>query len=119
MSKGRVVREAEVKPERSRYGGTLKELIREGNLHLLIGFFKPGESMKPHIHTVPEEIYYVLKGRGEMILGEERIPIEEGMAIYIPPNTKHAPFNTGEETLVIAFIHSPPETGEYMKPAEE
>lgn len=115
---GKVVREAEVPLRRSDYGGSLKELVKEKQLHFLIGYFKPGESMRPHIHTLPEEIYYVLDGEGEMVLGEDRIKISKGMAVFIPPNVAHAPSNTGRKDLVIAFIHAPPETGEYMKPVK-
>jgi len=116
--KGKIVYEDEVPKIPSKYGGALKELIREKNLHLLIGYFEPGESMKAHIHTIPEEIYYVLEGEGEMVLGDKTVPIKAGMAIYIPPNIIHAPKNTGKKPLVIAFIHSPPETGEYMQVKE-
>jgi len=115
----KVVYEDKVTKTLSRYGGSLKELIKEKYLHFLIGYFDPGESMRAHIHTVPEEIYYVLRGEGEMTLGGETISIKAGMAIYIPPNVLHAPRNTGKNPLVIAFIHSPPETGEYMKVLEE
>ena len=112
---GKIILESEVALKKSAYGGTLRELVKEKYLHFLIGYFEPGEGMKAHIHTVPEEIYYVLKGQGEMILGKEKIKIKAGMAIFIPPNVAHAPLNTGKKPLVIAFIHSPPETGEYMK----
>ncbi|MEM2875379.1 MAG: cupin domain-containing protein [Candidatus Bathyarchaeia archaeon] len=117
--KEKVVHEDNVPKTPSKYGGSLKELVKERYLHLLIGYFEPGESMKAHVHTVPEEIYYVLSGKGEMVLGDRTIPIEAGMAIYIPPNVVHAPRNTGTEKLVIAFIHSPPETGEYMRVTEK
>jgi mannose-6-phosphate isomerase-like protein (cupin superfamily) len=116
---GKIVREEEVKMTKSDLGGSLRQLVKEKYVHFLIGYFNPGESMKAHIHTVPEEIYYVLQGRGEMTLGKEKVKIERGMAIYIPPNVPHGPKNTGKEPLVIAFIHSPPETGEYIKVTEK
>ena len=113
---GKVVRENGVALKKSEYGGSIKELVKEKHLHFLIGYFKPGESMRPHIHTVPEEIYYVLDGEGMMTLGKDRIAISKGMAIFIPPNVAHAPSNTGKKDLLIDFVHATPETGQYMKP---
>jgi putative monooxygenase len=110
----KIVSEEEITGHRSKLGGTIKELIRGEKLHLLIGYLEPGEQMKLHYHTVPEEVYYTLKGNGEMILGEERLRLRPGVAVYIPPGTLHAPMNTGTEPLVIGFFHAPPETGEYI-----
>jgi oxalate decarboxylase/phosphoglucose isomerase-like protein (cupin superfamily) len=110
----RIVDERTVAGNKSKLGGTIKELIRGEKLHLLIGHLELGERMKLHYHTVPEEVYYVLKGSGEMILGEKRLKLKPGLAIYIPPGMYHAPINTGKEPLIIAFFHAPPETGEYI-----
>ena len=111
---GKVVREGEVEGKASKLGGSIKRIFSERYVFLAIGYFEPGEGMKIHSHTLPEEIYYVLKGRGEMVLGSERVKLEPGTAVYIPPNIPHGPLNTGDEPLVIAFFHAPPETGEYI-----
>ena len=116
---GKVVKEKEVEAEALEIGGRVKRFFSEKYVFLAIGYFEPGEGMKTHHHTVPEEIYYVLKGRGEMILGEEKVILEPGTAVYIPPGVVHGPLNTGDESLVIAFFHAPPETGEYMVLAED
>ncbi|NIN53591.1 MAG: cupin domain-containing protein [Nitrososphaeria archaeon] len=106
---GKVVHESKVEAREHPWGGMIKDLIKEKHLHLLIGYYDPGEGLKPHTHAISEEIYYVLKGRGAMTLGDSEVDIEAGMAIHIPPNVVHGPTNTGDEPLVIAFILSPVE----------
>ena len=38
-----------------------------------------------HKHENLEQVYYVLSGRGEVLFGEERFPVQDGDAIYLPP----------------------------------
>jgi oxalate decarboxylase/phosphoglucose isomerase-like protein (cupin superfamily) len=115
----KVIHEQDVKQEKLEIGGRLKLLFSEKHVFLALGFFEPGESMKSHYHTEPEEIYYVLKGNGEVTVGDSKIEVKPGTAIYIPPGVAHWPKNTGNETLVIAFFHAPPETGKYLVLSEE
>jgi len=46
-----------------------------------------------HQHENLEQVYYVLEGSGEVLFGEERFPIQEGDAIYLPPGIHHQMFN--------------------------
>ena len=46
-----------------------------------------------HQHENIEQVYYVLAGSGEVLFGEERFPIQEGDAIYLPPGIHHQMFN--------------------------
>jgi oxalate decarboxylase/phosphoglucose isomerase-like protein (cupin superfamily) len=106
----KVVREEEAR-KITEFGGVIKEYVMGDTVHFLVGYFKPGETMKPHYHVEPEEVYYVIKGRGKVLLGEDWIPVEKGTAIYIPPKLVHTLTNTGDEELVMAFLHAPPEKG--------
>ena len=54
--------------------------------------FAPGGTNIPHTHPAEEEIYYLLRGKGEMVAGgtaekESRHACKEGDAFYFPPNT--------------------------------
>src|SRR3990172_11635391 len=50
-------------------------------------------------HEDTEEVYYVVRGRGLIELGEESFEVEKGTVIYVPPATDHRMVNTdhGEE----------------------
>ncbi len=55
---------------------------------------------RDHYHKVLEEVYFVLKGEGGMVLDGERIPIREGDAVVIRPGVRH--HSQGEiEVLII------------------
>jgi mannose-6-phosphate isomerase-like protein (cupin superfamily) len=60
---------------------------------LFIMDFAPGGTNIPHHHESEEEIYYVLRGKGEMVAGggadgnEGRYPAKEGDAYFIRLNT--------------------------------
>ncbi len=68
----------------------------------------PGTATDPHCHPQAEEIYYVLRGRGVMTLAGEQREVGPGDGILIPPGTRHAIRNVGQESLVILCCCAPP-----------
>ncbi len=67
---------------------------------------EPNGSVPFHDHE-QEEVYYILKGAGEMTVEEESRIIEGVSAVYIPPNRKHSLKNVGQEELHMLFVYSP------------
>jgi mannose-6-phosphate isomerase-like protein (cupin superfamily) len=62
----------------------------------------PVASEQPvHSHS-PEQCYYIIKGKGLMIVGGETREVSEGDAVYIPSNRKHGIKNTG--TIVLEYL---------------
>jgi len=68
----------------------------------------PGSQQDLHEHPGAEQVHVVVRGRGEMIVGEERHDVGPGTMILIPPGTDHAIRNVGEDTLVWVSATSPP-----------
>lgn len=60
-----------------------------------------------HSHDDLEQVYYILKGEGTVLVGEERRKIREGDVIYIPPKTLHQVFNDSDEWLENLIISCP------------
>jgi len=54
-----------------------------------------------------EEVYYILKGKGEMTIERETKILDGVSAVYIPPNAKHTLKNIGSEELHMLFVYSP------------
>jgi quercetin dioxygenase-like cupin family protein len=50
---------------------------------------KKGEAVVPHGHSEGDEIYIVLGGIGEMIVGDKKNTVFEGDVVYIPANNLH------------------------------
>jgi len=78
---------------------------------LFIMDFAPGGTNIPHHHEMEEEIYYVLRGHGDMVAGggadgnEGRYPAKEGDAFFIRLNATvgfYSGSQGGEHDLVLA-----------------
>ncbi len=67
----------------------------------------PGGSTIPHHHGAGEEVYYVLRGRGRLTLGDTTHDVGPGHAITIRPGTFHHLMNVGDEELVILCSCAP------------
>ena len=67
----------------------------------------PGARVEPHHHQVTEEIYYILRGAGEMEIDGERQKVEAGAAIYIPIGSRHSLINTGAEDMTLLLVCGP------------
>jgi len=85
----------------------------DGDLHYGVGLIQPGRigreyfMTKGHLHQWREaaELYVGLSGKGVMLLedeatGESRmLPLEPGMAVYVPGHTGHRTANVGDKPL--------------------
>ena len=54
------------------------------------------------------EVYYILKGKGEMVVDGERQEVGPGEAIYIPPDSIQFISNQGKGDLEFLAIVEPP-----------
>lgn len=68
----------------------------------------PGAATEPHRHLYTEEIYYILRGAGRMMVGTEERDVGLGDGILIPPGTRHTIRNAGAEPLVFLCCCAPP-----------
>ncbi|MBI2194880.1 MAG: cupin domain-containing protein [Planctomycetes bacterium] len=59
-----------------------------------------------HRHEDLEQMYYILGGTGEVLLGETRHPVREGDVVYIPPKLPHQMFNENNEAWIELLILS-------------
>jgi uncharacterized cupin superfamily protein len=71
-----------------------------------------------HNHRVNEEMFFIVKGAGEVRIGSERFPIKEGDFIAAPPGgpeLAHQIINTGTEELQYLSVSTKlsPEIAEY------
>ena len=44
---------------------------------------------KLHYHAKTDEVYYVIAGRGTMVLDDEEIELHAGVVVYVPRGVKH------------------------------
>jgi mannose-6-phosphate isomerase-like protein (cupin superfamily) len=67
---------------------------------------RPGETSLRHSLTV-SEVYYILEGEGEMMIGGETARVRPGQAIYIPPRSVQCIRNTGRSDLKFLCLCDP------------
>lgn len=57
-----------------------------------------------HTHKTHEELYFILKGKGEYQVDGEVFPIVEGSIIRVAPEGKRALKNTGDGEMIMLCI---------------
>ena len=96
------------------YVTSLEEQHGAGQLHYGLGVLMPGKigreyfMTRGHLHAwrPAAEVYIGLRGRGLMVLEDERTgecrvtPLEANTVVYVPGWTAHRTVNIGEEPLV-------------------
>ncbi len=75
----------------------------------------PGSNIRVHRHDRTEEILFVHKGSGTVLVGDERINVQEGSTIYIPRGTNHGLENESDGDIVIAFVATPPDLVNFIR----
>lgn len=79
--------------------GSMRDITNGGSLELINEFeIIGGGAVDPHTHPT-HEFYYVLYGKGLMIIDGEERNVSQGDLVYIPPNKVHS--------LVASSPHSP------------
>lgn len=68
--------------------------------------FEPGQGFDPH-HTGAEAFFLVVKGTGEISIGDEVYQVSPGQVVPAPPQTDHGIKNTGSEGLALLLVQSP------------
>ncbi|WP_058041958.1 cupin domain-containing protein [Streptomyces roseifaciens] len=59
-----------------------------GANHLALG--EGADGARPHYHALSTELFYVLDGRVEFLVGEERVSVGQGGMVVVPPKVAHA-----------------------------
>ena len=54
-----------------------------------------------------EEVYFIVPGRAEACLGEERKIVTQGQALYVPSGVFHQLTNVGPEPLIMVYVYAP------------
>ncbi len=72
-----------------------------GDIYLVEGIM-PKDSVVPvHIHELEDEIFHVLEGSVELILGDKIIKGKKGDIIYLPRGIKHGIKTFGDKTAKV------------------
>lgn len=69
----------------------------------------PAGSTDPQKPHTQDEMYYVVRGRARMLVGNEDSDVTAGSVIFVEAHLEHR-FHDIEEELVVLVFFAPPET---------
>lgn len=88
-----------------------KSLTDVNRLHGISSFVKHGiqghQHSDHHQHADIEQLYFILRGRGQLIIGDDKVDVQEGTAVYMPVNVPHQAFNGGEGWMEHLIVSCP------------
>ena len=85
-----------------------KVLFTAEHSQLVVMSLKPGEDIGLETHQL-DQFIRVEAGRGTAVLNGAKYPLEDGTAVVIPAGTEHNILNSGQKSLKLYTIYSPPE----------
>jgi uncharacterized cupin superfamily protein len=94
-----------------RYMRWLANAERLGARHLSVCAIRvaPGEKVRPaHAHPNGEELIYVIRGSGRVVVDGEVAAVKEGAAVLFPQGSVHMLQNTGGEDMKVICFFAPP-----------
>lgn len=68
----------------------------------------PGEKVRPaHSHPLGEEVIYIIRGSGRVLVAGEVAPVREGSVVLFPQGAVHMLHNTGSEEMKVVCFFAP------------
>ncbi len=68
----------------------------------------PGEKVRPaHSHPHGEEVIYIIRGSGRVLVAGEVAAVREGSAVVFPQGAVHMLHNTGAEEMKVVCFFAP------------
>lgn len=98
------VREAPYKREIVPLFGPERRGVEEFNVN--VTYIDPYSRTQYHKHVI-SELIWVVSGRGEVLLGDEKYPLEPDTVFYVPREVFHHVINKTAETLKLINVFAP------------
>ena len=83
------------------------DVVNNKELLMVRANMEPHDSHPFHSHPTREEIIYVVSGRAEQWVGEQKRILQVGEVAFIPKGEVHGTWNPFDEPLVFLAILSP------------
>jgi mannose-6-phosphate isomerase-like protein (cupin superfamily) len=97
----------DIAAERQKLGKLYQEFLRKPSLSLGLYVLAAGsdDPQKPHTE---DEVYYVVRGRATIRVGDEDRPVEAGSVVFVAAQVPHR-FHTIQEELELLVVFAPAE----------
>jgi len=68
----------------------------------------PGDKVRPaHAHPLGEEVIYIIRGTGRVLVAGEVSPVRAGSTVLFPRGAVHMLHNTGTEEMKVVCFFAP------------
>jgi mannose-6-phosphate isomerase-like protein (cupin superfamily) len=102
----RIVKVEETKPFQNAHMVDARKIYETANAEVIHMNLAPGQSLKKH--TTPVDVFfYILEGKGEVVIGEEVQEVEKNIIIDSPKGIPHLLRNTGIEVFRFLVVKLP------------
>jgi mannose-6-phosphate isomerase-like protein (cupin superfamily) len=80
----------------------------DGDTLVVDTWIDPGGGVTPHVHPAMEERFETIEGTAQFLSGRKWVTAPAGEGVVVPPGTRHAFRNRGEEIAHIRCRATPP-----------
>jgi len=88
------------------------DIVNNQHLMMVRANMEPGRSHPFHSHPTREEMIYIISGKAEQWVGQQKKILGPGDMAFIPMGEIHGTWNVGDEMLVFLAILSPAQADE-------
>ena len=69
---------------------------------------QPGDDIGEEVHADTDQLFQVVKGKGEAVLDGTAQPLRKGTLLLVPAGMRHNLRNAGDKRLRLVTIYAPP-----------
>lgn len=85
-----------------------RDIVGARHVEVLHGTLEPGEGALPHAHPGLEQVCYVLSGRIDATVGDQRAELTAGDCCFFPAGESHVVIALGDRPAELLVIYAPP-----------
>lgn len=84
-----------------------KRIFETEALHFNIYCILPGQKNPLHKHPISDEVLYFVAGKGETVVGKEKVTVSTGSIVLVPKDMAHEIVNTGDSEMIVVLAQAP------------
>lgn len=85
-----------------------REVITGSHEQVVLMCLQPDEDIGEEVHPDTDQLFQVVKGKGEAVLEGTTQPLGKGAMLLVPAGMRHNVRNTGHKRLRLVTIYAPP-----------
>lgn len=86
-----------------------REVATGPHAQVVLMCLQPGEDIGEEVHAGTDQLFQVVKGEGEAVLGGTPQALRKGSLLLVPAGVRHNLRNTGDKRLRLVTIYAPPQ----------